>query len=60
MRDFIVSHDSIFDWNGLSHSAAEPQPNVAGVSVLDKMWWFGKNAISQEEQKRHERVYRET
>jgi hypothetical protein len=31
------------------HSAAEPQPNVKGASVLDKMWWFGKNAISWED-----------
>src|SRR6266446_4986838 len=25
------------------------KPNVEGASVLDKMWWFGKNAISWEE-----------
>jgi hypothetical protein len=34
------------------HSAAEPQPNVEGAegaSVLDKMWWFSKNAISWED-----------
>jgi hypothetical protein len=33
----------------LHHSAAEPQPNVEGASVLDKMWWFSKNAISWED-----------
>jgi hypothetical protein len=35
-------------YNSYFHSAAEPQPNVDGASVLDKMWWFGKNAISWE------------
>jgi hypothetical protein len=41
------------------HSAAEPQPNVEGASVLDKMWWFGgENANIVGGQKRHGRVYR--
>jgi hypothetical protein len=41
-------------------SAAEPQPKVEGAFVLVKMWLFCENAISQEGQQRHERVYRET
>src|ERR1700686_5079318 len=44
---------------GNKHSPADPQPNVEGASVLDKMWWFGKNAISWEGRKRHARVYRD-
>ncbi len=44
----------------VEHSAAEPQPKVKGAAVLDKMWLFCENALSQEEQQRHARVYRET
>src|SRR5260370_30904975 len=31
------------------HSAAEPEPRVAGSSILDKMLTFGKNTTSWEE-----------
>src|SRR5262250_2839850 len=41
------------------HSAAEPQPKVERF-CFRKMCWLSKTCTSEEEQKRHARVYRET
>src|SRR5437773_11450554 len=44
----------------IQHTAAEPQPKVEGASVLDKMWWFCKNAISSEDRNAMEEFIAET
>src|SRR5216684_8752514 len=45
---FVLKVSSPFE-QSFQHSAAEPQPKVAGASILDKMLTFGKNTTSWEE-----------
>src|SRR5712671_1524069 len=49
LQGSLTAQFTLREFRKAQHSAAEPQPKVAGASILDKMLTFGKNTTSWEE-----------